>query len=118
MHVTPTVVVVEHDNLQRELLSVLLEESAINVIKCASAEAALSVLDARDGAVSMLLTDVDLAGNIDGVELAHRARKDYPNVHVLVISASRLMRTLPEGVTLVPKPWLPLDILRELPPRH
>ena len=109
----PIALVVEDDVWQRELVVTLLEESELGVIQCESAEAALRVLGKMGGCVSMLFTDVNLAGKIDGVELAHFARESYPNIHVIVTSGLALTKSLPEGATFMPKPWLPLDVLRE-----
>jgi hypothetical protein len=47
------------------------------------------------------------------VELAHFARQCYPDVHVIMTSGLALKKTLPEGATFMPKPWLPLDVVRE-----
>jgi len=110
----PIALVVEDDVLQRELVRVLLEESEMEVIQCESAEGALYELAKMGGRVSMMFTDVNLAGRIDGVELAHFAAQCYPNIHVIVTSGNALTKSLPDGVTFIPKPWLPLDILREV----
>ena len=109
----PIVLVVEDDVLQRELAVVLLEASEMDVIQCESAERALRVLEKMGGSVSMIFTDVKLAGKIDGVELAHFATQCYPDIHVIVTSGIALTKNLPEGATFMPKPWLPLDVLRE-----
>jgi two-component system, cell cycle response regulator CpdR len=109
----PIVLVVEDDVLQRELAVVLLEASEMDVIQCESAERALRVLEKMGGSVSMIFTDVKLAGKIDGVELAHFATQCYPDIHVIVTSGLALTKNLPEGATFMPKPWLPLDVLRE-----
>src|SRR3954454_9074117 len=50
----PTALVVENDELQRSLITVLLEESEMNVIACESAEAAVSVLDQSGEGISMV----------------------------------------------------------------
>ena len=109
----PCGLVVEDDVWQRELMVVLLQESEMDVIQCESAEGALRVLDNLDGCVSMMFTDVNLAGKIDGVELACFATQFYPNIHVIVTSGRGLTRSLPEGAMFMPKPWLPLEVLRE-----
>lgn len=109
----PRVLVVEDDIGQRELIVVLLEESEMDVIQCESAEGALRVLKNLDGCVSMMFTDVNLAGTIDGVELACFARQHYPNIHVIVTSDIGLTRSLPEGAMFMPKPWIPLNVLLE-----
>ena len=104
---------VEDDVLQRELAAFLLEESELSVIQCQSAEQALYVLEKLGGRVLMMFTDVKLAGKIDGVELAHFATQCYPKIRVIVTSGLALPKSLPEGAMFMPKPWLPLDVLRE-----
>jgi hypothetical protein len=42
--VAPVALVVEDDDMQREMLATLLEESEMSVIQCENAEAAVSVL--------------------------------------------------------------------------
>jgi two-component system cell cycle response regulator CpdR len=109
----PIAMVVEGDTLQRELVVVLLEESEMGVIQCESAEGAFRVLERMGGCVSMMFIDVDLAGKIDGVELAHFATQRYPKIHVIVTSGLALTKSLPEAAMFMPQPWLPLDVLRE-----
>jgi two-component system cell cycle response regulator CpdR len=109
----PIALVVEDDVLLCELATTLLEESDMIVIECGSAEDALRLLQKSGGSVSMMITDVNLTGKIDGIELSHFARHCYPNIHVIVTSGFTPTRGLPEGVTFMPKPWLPLDVLRE-----
>lgn len=105
--------VVEDEFSQRELVSVLLEECGMNVIQCDTAEEALDLLEQLSGAVGMIFTDVNLAGNVDGVELAHVAAKHYPHIHLTVTSGKDLPRPLPKGATFLAKPWVALDVLRE-----
>ena len=108
-----TALIVEDDAMQREMLSLLLEESGYQVIQCASAEAAELVLDKNAGGLCLMMTDVQLAGNMDGVELAHIARKYNPDMGVIVTSGKPLHQELPDGVQFWSKPWAPLDVIRE-----
>ena len=113
----PIALVVEDDALQREYVVVLLEESDMGVVQCDSAEAALRVLDKMGGCLSLMFTDVNLAGDIDGLELARFAKARFPKMHVIVTSGTP--RTgLPEGATFLAKPWRPLDVLREAERTH
>jgi CheY-like chemotaxis protein len=111
----PIALVVEDDVFQRELVVALLEESEMGIVECESAEAALRVLEKMGECVSMIFTDISLAGKIDGVELAHFATERYPDIHVIVTSGLALPKSLPEGAMFMPKPWLPLDVLRATP---
>ncbi len=105
--------IVEDDALQRDMLCLLLEESGYDVIQCDNAEAARDVLDESAGALCFMLTDVQLAGHMDGVELAHIAKARNPRLDVVVVSGRPLLQALPEGAKFWAKPWAPLDVLRE-----
>ena len=108
-----TALVVEDDPLQRDMICLLLEESEVDVIECESAEAAELVLERAADNLVLLLTDVQLAGNMDGVELAHIARRYNPGMGVIVTSGMPLHQELPDGVKFWAKPWAPLDVIRE-----
>jgi DNA-binding NtrC family response regulator len=104
---TPLIaLVVEDDFFQREFVAVLLEEADMDVIRCESAETALLVLEEFSGGVAMIFTDVNLAGHMDGAELADLVVAHYPHIHVTVTSGKDLNRPLPHGVTFLPKPWV------------
>ena len=109
----PIALVVEDDQMQRELVAMLLEECDMGVIQCESAETALEVLDKLGTSLSMLYTDVNLSGSMNGVDLAHIAIEDYPDIHVVVTSGKALPKDLPHQALFMPKPWLTLDLLRE-----
>ncbi len=109
----PIALVVEDDQIQRELVALLLEECDMGVIQCESAETALEVLDKLGTSLSMLYTDVNLSGSMNGVDLARIATKDYPDIHVVVTSGKALPKDLPHQALFMPKPWLTLDLLRE-----
>ena len=108
-----TALIVEDDPMQRDMICLLLEESEVDVIECESAEAAELVLERAAGSLVLMLTDVQLAGNMDGVELAHIARKYNPDMGVIVTSGKPLHQELPDGVQFWSKPWAPLDVIRE-----
>src|ERR1700743_825933 len=101
--------VVEDDPFQRETIVTLLEESEMDVIQCESGEAAELVLEHVGGCLCTLLTDVNLAGRMDGIELAQLARNRFPDLHIVVMSAHPRVSRLPDGTTFLAKPWSPLE---------
>jgi len=113
-----TALVVEDDPMQREMICVLLEESDYDVIQCESGEAAELVLDKFSGSLAFMMTDVSLAGRMNGVQLAHIARARNPDLDVVVTSGRDLPSPLPIGVKFWSKPWAALDILREAELAH
>ena len=105
--------IVEDDPMQREMISLLLEESDFDVIECESAEAAELVLERSGGSLVLMMTDIHLAGHMNGVELAYIAKKCNPDMDVIVTSGKPLRQVLPDGAQFWSKPWVPLDMIRE-----
>jgi len=113
MTVTPQIaLVVEDDLLQREVLADLLAGENMDVIQCESAEAGELVLAKVGLELAVLVTDVTLAGNKSGLELARFALEQFPKLKVVVVSGSEHL-SIPPGACFLRKPWQPLDLLRE-----
>ncbi|MBV9562274.1 MAG: response regulator [Bradyrhizobium sp.] len=108
-----TALIVEDDAMQREMIALLLEESEYDVIQCESAEAAELVLDKLANSLALMMTDVNLAGTMNGVDLAYIAKQRNPGLDVVVTSGKPLRQKLPEGAKFWAKPWAALDVLRE-----
>ena len=113
----PIALVVEDDQDQRDLLTVLLEESDLQVFGCESAEAALRILDKYGLGMSLLVTDVELAGNMTGADLARIAKRRHPNLSVIVTSGGAQPK-LPADTMFMAKPLRALDILKEAERLH
>ncbi|GJD55419.1 Blue-light-activated protein [Methylobacterium dankookense] len=106
--------VVEDDPEQRALAEALLEETELEVIGCASAEAALRLLQDRGGEVALVFADVRLAGAMDGLQLAHAVATLWPRARLVLTSGHGLERPdLPREAVFIPKPWRPRDVLAE-----
>ncbi len=106
--------VVEDDPEIRALAETLLEETELDVIGCDSAEAALSVLQARGGEVALVFADIRLAGAMDGLQLARAVATLWPRARLVVTSGHTLPRPeLPREAVFIAKPWRPLDVLVE-----
>ena len=106
-----TAVVVEDDALQREVMTMLLEESEFDVVQCGDAETAL--LAVRMRRPSFMVTDVNLSGRMDGIELAHLAHEQDPELRVVVVSGQPPTSALPDGVKFYSKPVHPVTLMYE-----
>lgn len=109
--IRPTAIVVEDDDIQREMLALLLEQSNFDVLQCEDAETAALALKAKHPA--LIVTDVNLVGKMDGVDLAHLARQQHSGMRIIVISGRALPRPLPSGAKFLTKPVHPTMLLRE-----
>jgi CheY-like chemotaxis protein len=110
----PIALIVEDDPALRELAAALLEESDLRVMECEDAEEAFAVLCKHGDDVALIFADVHLQGLLDGIDLARRVRVLWPKILMIVTSGYPApLRSLPENVVYMPKPWLPLDVLMQ-----
>jgi CheY-like chemotaxis protein len=111
----PMALIVEDDPIVRELAAALLEESDLHVVECEDAEEALATLCRHGDRVALIFADVRLPGLLDGVDLALRVKVLWPRITMLVTTGfpGDRVQALPNDAIYMPKPWLPLDVLRQ-----
>lgn len=105
-----TILVVEDEELVRDLIARELEEAGFVVIEAATAEAGLDVLETRP--VGLLFTDIRLPGPMDGWRLAEEARACNP--HLPVVYATGYSAEAPRlvaGGVFFRKPYLPSTVI-------
>lgn len=107
--------IVEANSENRTLAALLLDETGLAVVECASAEAAITVLQSRGGDVAFIFADEDLAGPRDGYNLARTAATLWPRVRIVLTTAGAEVSPegLPGSVIIMTKPWRGLDVLIE-----
>jgi two-component system, response regulator PdtaR len=81
----PVVLIVEDDPLLRMLAVEVVEEAGFVAFEAGDADAAVSLLESRPD-VSVLLTDIDMPGSMDGLKLASAVRDRWPPIKILVVS--------------------------------
>jgi len=105
--------VVEDDQSVRRLTVELLQTSGYEVLSCAGAREALSIVERLEGRVDVVITDVVMPG-MKGDELGDFLAKRFPGIKVL--TSGYLDRALVgrEGETfvVVPKPFSRSSLLR------
>jgi CheY-like chemotaxis protein len=102
------ILMVEDELLISEWVAESLAEQGFTVRTVSSAAEALRHL--KSAAFDVLFTDINLAGGLDGLALAHRARELIPDLPV--VYASGRVNMLDEdvrvpGAVFVPKPYVP-----------
>jgi hypothetical protein len=60
-----------------------------------------------------MVTDVNLVGTMDGVDLAHFAWRHNADTRIIVVSGRPLPRPLPPGAKFFSKPVYPAALLAE-----
>jgi PAS domain S-box-containing protein len=115
-----TILVVEDEQVVRDLTTQVLRGLGYRVMATPDAEEALRILDAADsnGAVDLLLTDLVLRG-MSGLDLARRVAASRPRVKVLAMSGytdEAVLRRDPLSAALsfIAKPFSPGALARKV----
>ena len=81
----PVILLVEDEALTIMDLGDVLEDGGYDTVQCASAERALSILQARPD-ICGLVTDVELSGKANGFELANSVAEARPHLPIVIVS--------------------------------
>lgn len=97
---------VEDNDALREATAALLASYGCEVVGCASAQEALELVDTAPG-FDVVLTDVLMPGDMDGVALANRLQQILPQLPVVLITGHPGESSPPPGLHVVRKPCAP-----------
>jgi DNA-binding NtrC family response regulator len=105
------VLVVEDEPLVRMVAADALADRGIMAWEAGDAGEALEVLEQRP-AIGVVFTDVNMPGEMDGLDLAHEVSVTRPDVKIIVTSGATVVTAedLPKDGTFLPKPY-PTDRL-------
>lgn len=111
----PVILIVEDEALTIMDLGDVLEDGGYDTVQCASAERALSILQARPD-ICGLVTDVELSGRVNGFELANSVAQARPELPILIVSgrAAPDPDRMPAGAQFIARPCAGEDILARL----
>jgi len=110
-----TVLVVEDEALLRFDIVGFFEERGWRVFEAGNSEEAIAILD-RHGEIRVVLTDVQMPGDMDGLKLAHYVRERFPPTLLFVVSdqAPVTRDALPARATFLPKPFDLHRVMRQI----
>ncbi len=93
------IMVVEDESAIRETLVEFIQDAGYQIIEAPSADIALGLIG--DPRVRLLVTDINLPGRHDGIDLANEARKMHPGIPIVFISG-RPAKLIDAGVIQSP----------------
>lgn len=110
-----TIFIVEDDALQRMVLADILFENDYHVVEAVNADEALELLALRED-VSIMITDVDMPGRLDGYELARVVAGKWPKIRIIVVSGAQRLESgdLPKNAVFLSKPLAPTGLLKSI----
>lgn len=98
--------VVEDDPLVRMGAVAIAREAADEVYDAANADEAIEVLE-RKSDVTLLFTDIDMPGTVDGLELADIVHQRWPRIRLIVTSGRMKLsdEQIPDDGRFIGKPY-------------
>jgi CheY-like chemotaxis protein len=104
------VLLVDDEPMLRMLAREGLEDAGFEVVEADDAEAALEILGARAD-VTVLFTDVNMPGPLDGLALARRVHEQWPAIQLVLTSGRGLAAPLPDDGRFMPKPYSIVELI-------
>jgi CheY-like chemotaxis protein len=110
------VVVVEDEADIRFIATEALADAGFDVCEAEHADEAVAILEQRAKEIHGMFTDVNMAGSMDGLALAHHSYRNWPWIVLLLASGrpSPLSEAMPKGSRFLPKPYHPHHVVQHL----
>jgi two-component sensor histidine kinase len=81
----PNVLVVEDEMILRMRAVDIVEDAGFRSVQAVNADEAISILESRSD-ISLLFTDIQMPGSIDGLKLAHAVHDRWPSIKIILVS--------------------------------
>ncbi|MER5172680.1 MULTISPECIES: response regulator [Thioclava] len=110
-----TILVVEDEPIIRMDLALGFADLGYNVLEAEDAATALRVIDGGD-TVDVLVTDIDMPGDMNGVALASQVRRRSDSCRILIMSGGTrpASHAMPEHSPFLAKPLAAEDVIAAL----
>ena len=112
-----TVLIVDDEEYIRALAAAVLKDEGFEVLEASSIEEAIDL--ASRSSIDILLTDLNLPGETNGMQLADQIRSFQPSVHVVLSSGDDepVASIKREGAIFLAKPYRPHQLTAAVRPR-
>src|ERR1700728_618820 len=81
----PNVLIVEDEMILRMRAVDIVEDAGFHPVEAVNADEALSILESRSD-ISLLFTDIQMPGSMDGLKLAHAVHHRWPAIKIILVS--------------------------------
>jgi DNA-binding NtrC family response regulator len=112
-----TMLIVEDEPIIRMMLVDAFENEGFEILEADNAIAALAHLEARPD-VCVMVTDVEMPGQLNGFNLATRAVSTHPDLLIIIMSGRSVPKSgdVPPGARFLQKPFSIEEIISQIPP--
>jgi CheY-like chemotaxis protein len=82
----PAVVLVVEDEMLLRMRAVgMVEDAGYTSVEAVDADEAVAILESRSD-IALVLTDIQMPGNMDGLKLAHTVHRRWPPIKIILVS--------------------------------
>lgn len=105
--------IVDDDPAIRHFFRTILEQRQLHSLESDDASHAFRIIQKLEGRLDLLVTEIDVPGDMNGVDLAHCVRIAFPAIPVILFSnhCDKDVRK-PAGFEFIAKPFLQDRILK------
>src|SRR5215472_14846649 len=107
-----TCLVVDDEPAIRAYVSAILKGRQINCVEATNAQEALRVLRDMEDGVDLVVTDIQMPGDMNGIDLAYSLCYSRPRLPLILISG--YTDQVPPSFPFIPKPFRPKALLEEV----
>jgi DNA-binding NtrC family response regulator len=105
-------IVVDDEPAIRTYLRAILKREHLQTLEAGTAAQALQIIQEMDGQLNLMIADITMPGDMNGLDLAHSVRNAFPSIPIILISGfldTAGMKTC--AFEFLQKPFVPEKIL-------
>ncbi|WP_244548944.1 response regulator [Bradyrhizobium canariense] len=99
------VLIVEDELLLRMSAADMVEDAGYTSVEAVDADEAVAILESRSD-IALIFTDIQMAGSMNGLKLAHAVHKRWPPIKIILVSGQLKLESIdmPAGSRFFGKP--------------
>jgi DNA-binding NtrC family response regulator len=106
--------IIDDEPAIRTYLRAILQRAGIQSLEADGASQALGIIQKLDGRLDLIVCDIKMPGEMDGIDLAYSVRQSFPAIPVILISGYgdvEALKQAPTKCVFIQKPFVPEAIL-------
>jgi CheY-like chemotaxis protein len=112
--VIPTSILVVDDEMMIRMNTVeMVEDAGYAPLEAVDADGAVAMLESRSD-IALMVTDIQMPGSMDGVELAQAVHMRWPSIKIIVVSGLKQPIDLPADSLFLGKPLEAEDMICQM----
>lgn len=109
----PPLLIVEDEMFIRMVAADALEDRGFSIVEAGDAREALDILE-RSPEIALIFTDINMPGDLNGLDLAEEVAKRWPHIEIIVTSGGVRLDSsdIPDSGKFLPKPYAMANLVK------